>query len=268
MACPDIYAMSLHDQCVIAPDLIYGYGQLVLRVHGGWIYLPAIDMKSGRQNVRPGTFVADSTHEELGSTGIYAMSLHDEIELPPDAITGYGFLITAVEGGWIYQLLITNASGLQNARPGCFVPFFAKTQLFFATLTSDNTFTSAEVVTRWNAAAISQNVYTWDDTNGELTFDYAGLYQIDFNISIDQNSGDSRSTAQFWMQLDTGGGFSNVSATDRFIYSRQLSHGEGSAPINWLLNASAADVIRFQIQSVGSATLEYIDASLRVVKLQ
>lgn len=190
---------------------------------------------------------------DIGAGSGGASNFTNLTDTPAD-YTGYGEYIVRVNAGETgleyVQLPVGNISS------------------FYATKTTDQTYTTQAAVVSWDSPATTHSDYTFDTTNGILQFNDAAPYLIQFDISTQVQSGTGRSQSSTNMQLNTSGSFADVSGTTRKMYNRMATYGGTSAPITYIHQATAGDQIRFTVtRDAGSDTVRVEDASLTVIRL-
>lgn len=91
----------------------------------------------------------------------------------------------------------------------------------------------------------------------------SGLYIIAFRVSTEISSGSARSTSKAWLELDTGGGFSEVDGSRGFMYNRNSTAGDNSCSITVVLDLSAGDQLRIRANRIagGAALITQADGS-------
>lgn len=106
----------------------------------------------------------------------------------------------------------------------------------------------------FNSVDISDSSYTY--SSGELTFDEAGLYEIESDITTDITTGVSRSESEIRLQEDTGSGWVDVPVF-RKIYNRTDGQGATTASINIKRRFQVGDKIRVVVRrESGTSTVE------------
>ena len=94
-------------------------------------------------------------------------------------------------------------------------------------------------------------------TSTEITIQKAGLYKINYDITIDHVSGSSRTKSESKLQEDLGSGYLDVAGSVRGMYHRLSSQGLNSASACLYRNYSVGDKIKLQaVRTGGSGTIE------------
>jgi hypothetical protein len=84
--------------------------------------------------------------------------------------------------------------------------------------------------------------------SGEVTVNTTGTYLIDGNVSVDNATSSSRSSATFWLEVDRGSGFVEEPGTRAFSYHRVSSAGEDTGSFSLVLDLDSGDVLRMRVQ--------------------
>lgn len=103
-----------------------------------------------------------------------------------------------------------------------------------------------------------------------LTINVAGTYLIIADVGIDISTGTSRSKSRSFVEIDTGGGFSEEDGTSKQMYHRTLSQGADSSTCAFIKEFSAGDQIRLRVlRTAGGSTLvtEADETRLTIVRL-
>ena len=96
--------------------------------------------------------------------------------------------------------------------------------------------------------------------SNEITISKTGVFEITINVYFN-TGGTSRSEFSKWMEVDTGGGYSEAQSTRFVTYQRGYDSG-GSAGMSTILSVTEGDKIRFRVQRTdGGATTGYQDTN-------
>ena len=110
---------------------------------------------------------------------------------------------------------------------------------------------------------ISNAAFTIDGSGEQVTINTAGTYRVDFGCSPAETS-NSDITADMWLELDTGSGFSEVPGTRaRFFHDSNTEEGGNSSFA--IITMASTDIFRIRAQVVdGSDQLNTLANSLRL----
>jgi len=103
----------------------------------------------------------------------------------------------------------------------------------------------------FNSAPLTSSVAT--STSTEITIQKAGLYEVNYDITLDHTSGSSRTKSQSKLQEDLGSGYTDVSGSFRGMYHRNSSQGLDSASCVIYRTYSVGDKIKLQASRIGSS---------------
>jgi len=95
--------------------------------------------------------------------------------------------------------------------------------------------------------------FTHTNPNPDVTIGETGTYLIIAEITIDQVSGNSRSTAEMRLVVDTGGGYNEIDGTRARMYSRNNARGEQVGSVSIIRDFTAGDQIKAQAQRFSGA---------------
>jgi len=87
-----------------------------------------------------------------------------------------------------------------------------------------------------------------------------GFYEISYQVTARLNSG-TRSGFNAKLQLDAGGGFSDVAGSQAYHYGRIISETQGTSSATVILSLSAGDSIRIQGRGVTQSFVTIVDAT-------
>ena len=113
---------------------------------------------------------------------------------------------------------------------------------------TQNTTTSFADITGWTEDINTGTAFTFNTTTGVLTFDEAGVYEINAAFGSFNDSTGNRCTLDLKIQVDTGGGFADMTGARQAVYAqRNATHDSGWITLNgFLYDASAGDEIKMQ----------------------
>ena len=111
---------------------------------------------------------------------------------------------------------------------------------------------------------VNSNTSVFSLSSNELTVNKAGNYLIVANTSL-VDPGTERTEYDFWLQVDTGSGFGNVTGAKALIYSRAYSTGS-SGTVSIILPMAAGDKLRLQVlRSTGAGTVSQENNSTSLI---
>ena len=106
-------------------------------------------------------------------------------------------------------------------------------------------------------------------TTNEITIAKTGIFKFDCNVYFN-SGGTSRSEYSKYLEVDTGGGYAEVTGTRFVTYQRGYDSG-GSASLTTILDVTTGDKFRLRvINTDGTGTTGYQDAngtSITIVEL-
>ena len=97
---------------------------------------------------------------------------------------------------------------------------------------------------------IDSIVYSHTAGSAEVTVNETGTYIVSARMSTDVTVGATRSTSEMKLQLNSGGGFADISGTRSLMYNRVNSAGESSCRITAVLSLTTGDIIKMQARRV------------------
>ena len=95
---------------------------------------------------------------------------------------------------------------------------------------------------------IESSAYTHTTPNPAVTIATAGRYAVTARVTTETSVGTTRSDSEVKIQLDSGGGFTDVPGSFGAIYNRTLAQGRGTATIKVILDLGVGDQIKVQSQ--------------------
>lgn len=109
-----------------------------------------------------------------------------------------------------------------------------------------------------SSTRINSNVSVFSIASNEITINKDGHFKFSFDVYLN-NSSSSRTEYSFYIQRDSGGGYSEVSGTRSASYQRGYDSGMSSS-INCILDVSSGDKFRIMvIRTDGSSSAGYQD---------
>jgi len=141
-------------------------------------------------------------------------------------------------------VLQPDGSGGVEWGPGPVAPVF---EAYDAT--GGTSFTGTAVTVPLATERIKDSIYTHSTVtnNGQVTVTETGDYRITAQVGTQITSGNARSTSEMWLEVDTGGSFSEVPGSRGFMYNRKTDEGGTHASRTLLLNVTAGDVFRMRV---------------------
>lgn len=117
---------------------------------------------------------------------------------------------------------------------------------------------SSSFTTTWTDMPIDaefkkSSSFTHTNPNPNVTIGETGTYLVIAEITIDQVSGNSRSTAEMRLVVDTGGGYNEIDGTRARMYSRNNAQGEQVGSVSIIRDFTAGDQIKAQAQRFSGA---------------
>jgi len=129
-----------------------------------------------------------------------------------------------------------------------------QTLYFQGYLSVQQTITTAPTDIPINTEVINDSPFTHGVNSAEITITTDGNYLIIVSASIMAISGSSRSSADMWLNIDTGAGFNEVAGTRRIVYVRRDPFG-GSVAFERYISMTSGDIVKVQAErTVGTAT--------------
>lgn len=100
-------------------------------------------------------------------------------------------------------------------------------------------------------------IFSYDQINKYIQINTDGLFIFSYTIACDQISGNSRSAATCWIEVDNGNGFVEIPGTRGFMYSRNIYEGESSYSLTTTVDVVSGYKYRFKLaRDNGSGTLK------------
>lgn len=260
-----------------------------------WLEVNAVEVVASRSYTEHYTSGTDNT---CGSTQILTLADGDVLRLRGQMITGAGTIDTLAGGvsltilapgatgptgatGAGSSVIVQDSGGTVSGGPHSTLNFTgAATAVDAGAGVATINLTDAKFANYYNSAQytgitttvstlpfpttrIGNAAFTMDGSGEELTINTAGSYRIDYGCSTAEASS-SDITADMWVEVDSGGGFSEPGGTrSRFFHD---SNGEEGGNAGFaILELDAADVIRIRAEVVtGSDQLNTLENGLRL----
>ncbi len=120
--------------------------------------------------------------------------------------------------------------------------------------TGNQTFTTGTIVLNLDTERKNTGHFTL--TSDVLTVNTGGTYVITCRVTTDITSGAARSTSKFWLERNTGTGFTEVTGSRGHMYNREANNGENTATVVIIKDISAGHQFRIMInRETGSDTM-------------
>jgi hypothetical protein len=99
----------------------------------------------------------------------------------------------------------------------------------------------------------------------EVTLERDGLYRITVDCTTEVTTGTVRCETDMWVEVDTGGGFAEISGTRRTMYNRIAGNGTNSVSCTFTYDASSGDILRvWAVRAQGTQTIETVADGTRM----
>lgn len=133
----------------------------------------------------------------------------------------------------------------------------AQTLYFQAYLNVQTTFTTAPTDLPLNVEVVKNSPYTHTTNSPQVSITVSGNYIITVYASPYGTAGNIRSSAEIWLSLNTGSGFTEVAGTRGVSYVRQSSFGS-CIFFERYLTLSAGNIVKVQAQRTEGTTTSVI----------
>jgi len=110
-----------------------------------------------------------------------------------------------------------------------------------------------------------QSIFTL--TNSELIvgqLDQEYVFLISYDVAAD-NDGSARSKLHWWLEMDTGSGFTEVAGTRRGTYHRNSTQGEGSSSATILMALDSGYKLRIRGQRISGGDANPVSNGVSLV---
>lgn len=108
----------------------------------------------------------------------------------------------------------------------------------------------------WDTQRQIDSAYSHTTSTAPVTINRTGRYQIMYEITLEiGNASTSRTTSDFRMMIDTGGGFADIPGTCAFAYHRTDAGGNDrtTATATAIIDITAGDIVKVQGRRFGGA---------------
>lgn len=133
----------------------------------------------------------------------------------------------------------------------------AQTLYFQAYLNVQTTFATSATDLPLNVEVVKNSPYTHTTNSPEVSITVSGNYIITVYASPYGTAGTSRSSAEIWLSLNTGSGFTEVAGTRGVAYVRQALFGS-CISFERYLTLNAGDIVKVQAQRTEGTTTSVI----------
>lgn len=133
----------------------------------------------------------------------------------------------------------------------------AQTLYFQAYLNVQTTFTTSATDLPLNVEVVKNSPYTHTTNSPEVSITVSGNYIITVYASPYGTAGTSRSSAEIWLSLNTGSGFTEVAGTRGVAYIRQSLFGS-CISFERYLTLNAGNIVKVQAQRTEGTTTSVI----------
>lgn len=135
----------------------------------------------------------------------------------------------------------------------------AQTLYFQGYLNVQTAFTTTPTDIPLNIEVVKDSPYTHTANSAEITITVSGNYIFSISASMVGTSSNSRSSAELWLNVDTGSGYTEVAGTRRVAYIRQSNYGS-SVYFERFITATAGDKFKVQADRTVGSTITAIRA--------
>ena len=128
--------------------------------------------------------------------------------------------------------------------------------LFQATKNGNQSLTGTafQDVTGWDTPSIADSDFSFNATTGVLTIQTTGRYQVGFNLTLDQNGGNNRTSGKARLVL----GGSLVKGSECWGYHRQSTHGYDNYSASLFLSLTANDELKVQASNLSGSLVQQV----------
>jgi len=125
-----------------------------------------------------------------------------------------------------------------------------------------NTDITSGAVVEFNTVIANSDLFVFSVASGVITCNMSGTYFISYDVTINCTTS-ARSTAECFIELDTGSGFNTYTGSKAYTYNRNTTSGFSTATCTMLITLDEGDKVRVYTQRFsGSASLVTVaDAS-------
>lgn len=143
----------------------------------------------------------------------------------------------------------------------------AQTLYFQGYLNVQTAFTTSPTDIPINIEVVKDSPYTHTANSAEITITVSGDYIITVSASMVATNGTNRSSAELWLNVDTGSGFVEVAGTRRVAYIEQNNYGS-SVSFERFISVSNGDIFKVQVNRTLGTSLTAIrsDQYLMTIK--
>jgi hypothetical protein len=120
--------------------------------------------------------------------------------------------------------------------------------------TGGQSFTDGTITLNVDTERISSGDFS--NSTGEITCEFAEtnqLYYVSFRVSTDISTGTARSTSYAWLELDDGGGFTEVAGFRGFMYNRDEDNAANSTEVSGFIYLNNGDKLRIRVARLGGS---------------
>ena len=125
--------------------------------------------------------------------------------------------------------------------------------------TGGQTFTTGTITVNLDTTRLDSGDGAFTLASDEVTINKEGTYVITYRVSLEVVGSNTRSGGRAWLEIDTGGGFSEVDGSRAYTYNRQQGDSENTAVAMVILDLNVGDELRVRAaRQHGSGTLSTI----------
>jgi len=122
--------------------------------------------------------------------------------------------------------------------------------------TGDQTCTSTVTVDLDTNVEISDNSH-FTLSNGEITINVGGVYEVVYSVNTDVSSGTARSGSRAWLERNNGS-WSTLPGSESFMYNRGSPYGENTSSSSLIYTFNTGDKIRIRCEQHHGADTVYV----------
>ena len=125
--------------------------------------------------------------------------------------------------------------------------------------TGGQTFTTGTITVNLDTTRLDSGDGAFTLASDVVTINKDATYVITYRVSVEVVGSNNRSGGRAWLEIDTGGGFSEVDGSRAYTYNRQQGDSENTAVAMVILDLNVGDELRVRAaRQHGTATLSTI----------
>ena len=190
-----------------------------------------------------GTRTQASAHAHSHLSGVGANDHHNQSHAATHVTGGGDTVADVIAAGNSGLMSGADKTKLDGVEALADVSFISK--FFFAYDSTGNIdVTSGDTDITLDTEVKKDNCYTHSADSAEITITESGWYKIEIDVFAETTAG--RDSAQWWIMIDTGGGYSEMAGTRAGTYHRTPGNDEATGTIHRLYEFSVDDKIKLQ----------------------